>query len=171
MKIFEIIESSGNMHGREIDWEQEIRDDIMLRGGQIHPYYQGLGISQAAQKAKEYYNKGQTSQGKAVKNALVFFGFDPDKAPGNSNTISKTNTNTGPRKAYELEPTTGLPTRSRGAQAGNTNAFKGGTAPKNTGVLGTPQGFKQGIAHGAAKYKDADNTTGISRLRKSKYNK
>jgi|14BtaG_2_1085337.scaffolds.fasta_scaffold24909_1 hypothetical protein len=169
MKIFEIIESSGNMHGREIDWEQEIRDDIMLRGGQIHPYYQGLGISQAAQKAKEYYNKGQTSQGKAVKNALVFFGFDPDKMPGNSNAIPKTATNTGPKKAYKLEPTN-VP-RSRGAQIGNQNAFKGGTASKNTGVLGTPQGFKQGIAHGMAKYKDADNTTGISRIRKSKYNK
>jgi|TARA_R110002153_G_scaffold18319_4_gene64064 hypothetical protein len=158
VKIFDIIESSGNMHGRDIDWEQEIRDDIMTRGGQVHPYYQGLGISQAAQKAKEFYNSGRTSQGKAVKNALVFFGYDPDKMPSSSNNTPKTDTKFEPRKSYELPTTSSTPARSAHGGMGNNNAAKQSSKPKARGVAG-------GIAHGAHHLKDIERT---DRSRKSK---
>ena len=165
MKIHEIITESMNI---ALDLQKEIEDDITIaNSGQRHPDYLGLDANRATIDAQTFYfSTAQQNQAKAIRMAFKKQGFnirDKDKK-------SEPNKSQA-RKAYELEPTTDLPTRSRVAQAGNQNAFKGGPAPKNTGVLGTPQGFKQGIAHGAAKYKDADNTTGISRLRKSKYNK
>lgn len=164
MKIHEIITESMNI---ALDLAKEIEDDITIaNSGQRHPDYLGLDANRATIDAQTFYfSTAQQNQAKAIRMAFKKQGFnirDKDKAEPTDKKPAK--------KAYELEPTN-MPTRSRGAQAGNQNAFKGGPASKNTGVLGRPTGFKQGIAHGAAKYKDADTTTGISRLRKSNYKK
>ena len=163
MKIHEIITESMNI---ALDLAKEIEDDITIaNSGQRHPDYLGLDANRATIDAQTFYfSTAQQNQAKAIRMAFKKQGFnirDKDKAEPNDKKPA--------RKSYKLEPT--MPTRSRGAQAGNQNAFKGGPASKNTGVLGRPTGFKQGIAHGAAKYKDADTTTGISRLRKSNYKK
>ena len=162
MKIHEIITESMNI---ALDLAKEIEDDITIaNSGQRHPDYLGLDANRATIDAQRFYfSTPQQNQAKAIRMAFKKQGFnirDKDKAEPNNNTQAK--------KPYELEPTN-VPTRSRGAQVGNQNAFKGGS--QNTGVVGNPQGFKQGIAQGTAKYKDADKETGISRIRKSNYKK
>ena len=165
MKIHEIITESMNI---TLDLAKEIEDDITIaNSGQRHPDYLGLDANRATIDAQTFYfGPAQQNQAKAIRMAFKKQGFnirDKDKDKDQSNKSQA-------KKPYELEPIN-VPTRSRGAQAGNQNAFKGGSQSQNTGVLGTPQGFKQGIAHGAAKYKDADKETGISRIRKSNYKK
>lgn len=164
MRIHEIITESMNI---ALDLAKEIEDDITIaNSGQRHPDYLGLDANRATIDAQTFYfGPAQQNQAKAIRMAFKKQGFnirDKDKDQSDNKPQAK--------KSYELEPTN-VPTRSRGAQAGNTNAYKGGPQSQNTGVLGTPQGFKQGIAHGAAKYKDADKETGISRIRKSNYKK